>query len=152
MRCIVFSTKINIRNIIQFLTYALIGSTNVLIDLIVLNILWHVTGMYRGNINYLFKLISFSIYSTTGYYLNKRYTFNHGKSTPKNTSSYFGYVGLLAILSFLDAIIISNLTLIHFHHIHKELWANICAVFGAMMTGMIGFIINKLYIFRKQHP
>ena len=96
-----------ISNLFQFISYAIIGGSNVLIDLSVFNILWKVTGLSQGNINYLFKLISFSIYSTTGYLLNKNVTFESNGTK----SSYLKYVSLLAFLSFLDAVLISKLTL-----------------------------------------
>ncbi len=54
---------------IEFIKYASIGALNVIIDFSVLNLLWFLTGLYSGNINYLFKLISFLIYSVNGYIL-----------------------------------------------------------------------------------
>ncbi|GKU25655.1 GtrA family protein [Clostridium folliculivorans] len=135
-----------LKAIIQFITYSLVGSSNVIIDLIVLNILWTVTGLTVGRINFLFKLISFCIYSTSGYLLNKKFTF---KSESKS-SSYFGYVSLLGILSFLDAVIIANLTRHNIFHIHRFFWANISAFLAAMLTGILGFIINKFVIFNKE--
>ncbi|GFZ31841.1 membrane protein [Clostridium zeae] len=135
-----------LRAIIQFITYSMVGASNVIIDLIVLNILWAVTGLTVGRINFLFKLISFCIYSTSGYLLNKKFTF---KSEAKS-SSYFGYVSLLGILSFLDAIIIVNLTRHNIFHLHNRyFWANISAFLAAMLTGILGFIINKFVIFNK---
>lgn len=47
------------KGFIEFIKYASIGALNVLIDFLVLNLLWFLTGRYSGNINYLFKLISF---------------------------------------------------------------------------------------------
>lgn len=63
------------KGFIEFIKYASIGALNVLIDFLVLNLLWFLTGRYSGNINYLFKLISFSIYSINGYLLNRKFTF-----------------------------------------------------------------------------
>ncbi len=63
------------KGFIEFIKYASIGALNVLIDFLVLNLLWFFTGMYSGTINYLFKLISFSIYSINGYFLNKKLIF-----------------------------------------------------------------------------
>ncbi len=136
----------NLSSIIQFITYTLVGTSNVIIDLIVLNVLWAISGHYLGEINYFFKLISFSIYSTTGYFLNRKFTFK----TKACAKSYFSYISLLAVLSFLDAIILVKLTQIHIFHIPRELRANASALFAAMITGIFGFIINKTIIFKKQ--
>ncbi|WP_160672808.1 GtrA family protein [Clostridium sp. C8-1-8] len=132
--------------LLQFITYSMVGASNVIIDIIVLNILWTITGRYFGPINFLFKLISFCIYSTSGYLLNKHFTFK-GDS---NSSSYFGYVSLLGILSFLDAVIISYMTMHNVFHLHRHMWANICAMLAAMATGLIGFLVNKFIIFNKE--
>ncbi|MDD7792967.1 GtrA family protein [Clostridium sp. 'White wine YQ'] len=142
----------NYKSIIQFITYALVGASNVIIDLIVLNILWFASGMYIGRINYLFKLISFAVYSTTGYLLNRKYTFK----TKASIKSYFSYISLLAVLSLMDAIILVKLTRLNPFHLHRGLNANLSAFTAAMATGLIGFIINKFIIFRKkshnEHP
>ncbi|MEQ8154272.1 MAG: GtrA family protein [Clostridiaceae bacterium] len=138
-------SKIKLNSIIQFMTYALVGASNVIIDLLVLNILWFVSGMYIGKINYLFKLISFLVYSTSGYLLNRTYTFK----TKPTIKSYFSYVSLLAVLSFIDAIMLVELTKMNPFHLHRGLNANLSAFFAAMTTGIIGFMINKFIIFKK---
>lgn len=136
----------NLSSIIQFITYALVGASNVIIDILVLNILWAVSGHYLGEINYIFKLISFSIYSTTGYLLNRKFTFK----TKACAKSYFSYISLLAVLSFLDAIILVRLTELNPFHLPPEVCANASALFAAMITGVFGFVINKTIIFKKQ--
>ena len=131
--------------IIQFITYALVGASNTIIDIIVLNILWALSGHYIGEINYLFKLISFSIYSTTGYLLNRKFTFK----TKACAKSYFSYISLLAVLSFLDAVLLVHLTQLNPFHLPPEICANASALFAAMLTGVFGFIINKTIVFKK---
>lgn len=140
------SNKRFIKNIIEFISYATVGASNVLIDILVFNVLWRITGHSIGNINYLFKLISFSIYSTTGYLLNKNMTF---KSSGEK-GAYFKYASLLAFLSFLDAALIVKLTKFNIFHIKHILWNNICVLFAAMATGLLGYIINKFFIFAKK--
>lgn len=135
-----------VKNIIEFISYATVGASNVLIDILVFNLLWKITGHSIGNINYLFKLISFSIYSTTGYLLNKNMTF---KSSGEK-GAYFKYASLLAFLSFLDAALIVKLTRFNIFHIKHILWNNICVLFAAMATGLLGYIINKFFIFAKK--
>lgn len=134
-----------LNNLFQFISYTIVGASNVLIDLLVFNVLWKVTGHSHGNINYLFKFISFCIYSTTGYLLNKNVTFE--RNDTKN--SHLKYVSLLAFLSFLDAVIISKLTLFHPSHIRHFYWNNLSVLFASIITGILGFIINKFLIFKK---
>ncbi len=140
------SNKGFFKNIIEFISYATVGASNVLIDILVFNFLWKVTGHSVGNINYLFKLVSFSIYSTTGYLLNKNMTF---KSSGEK-GAYLKYASLLAFLSFLDAALIAKLTRLNIFHIKHILWNNICVLFAAMATGLLGYIINKFFIFAKE--
>lgn len=135
----------NLKSIVQFITYALVGASNVIIDILVLNILWAVSGVYLGEINYFFKLISFMIYSTTGYFLNRKFTFKI-KACVK---SYFSYISLLAVLSFLDAIILVKLTEVNPLSLPPEICANASALIAAMLTGVFGFVINKTVIFKK---
>lgn len=137
-----------IKALIQFISYVLVGSTNFIIDLIVLNILWASTGIRSGNINYFFKLISFSIYSTTGYILNKNFTFNSSK--PKIKSSYLEYVSTLGLLSLIDAIILSKFTLLNIWGVNQTLWANIVNICSCATTGILGFLINKYIIFNSK--
>ncbi|GIM27530.1 membrane protein [Clostridium polyendosporum] len=138
--------KYSINSLVQFITYTMIGTSNVLIDIIVFNLFWAITGHYAGKINYLFKIVSFAIYSTTGYLLNKNFTFK----TKGKPSSYFQYITLLAFLSFLDAVMIANLTIHRPFGLDRRIWGNICVLLGAMATGIIGFAINKFYIFKHK--
>lgn len=138
--------KYSINSLIQFITYTMIGTSNVLIDIIVFNLFWAITGHYAGRINYLFKIISFAIYSTTGYLLNKNYTFK----TKGKPASYFQYISLLAFLSFLDAVMIANFTIHRPFGLRRRTWGNICVLLAAMITGIFGFLINKFYIFKHK--
>ena len=133
------------KQLIQFLSYTSVGASNVLIDIIVLNTLWGVSGIYTGKINYFFKLISFCIYSSTGYLLNKHITFQSNGGF----KAYIKYVSLLAGLSSIDAVMIVHLTVIHFNNIPVKIWSNLSILIAAMSTGIIGFIINKFLIFSK---
>lgn len=144
MKCKFKGEKLN--SILQFISYASVGASNVIIDIIVLNILWKITGKCTGNVNYLFKFISFLIYSTTGYLLNKHVTFKSNGGI----KAYFKYVALLAVLSAIDAIIIVHLTLIPID-IPITFWSNICALLASMTTGILGFLINKFLIFSKKN-
>ncbi|MGO5093818.1 GtrA family protein [Clostridium sporogenes] len=128
---------------IEFIKYVSIGALNVIIDFSVLNLLWFFTGLYSGNINYLFKLISFSIYSINGYTLNKKFTFK-----TKN-SSYIQYASVIGIAAILNGIILSNLSSYNFLNVSQVIWSNISALIASMSTGILSFLINKFFIFKK---
>ncbi|NFM25919.1 GtrA family protein [Clostridium sporogenes] len=128
---------------IEFIEYVSIGALNVIIDFSVLNLLWFFTGLYSGNINYLFKLISFSIYSINGYTLNKKFTFK-----TKN-SSYIQYASVIGIAAILNGIILSNLSSYNLLNISQVIWSNISALIASMSTGILSFLINKFFIFKK---
>ncbi|AJD30518.1 MULTISPECIES: GtrA family protein [Clostridium] len=128
---------------IEFIKYASIGALNVLIDFLVLNLLWSFTGMYSGNINYLFKLISFSIYSINGYFLNKKFTFK------TKDSSYIQYASVIGIAAILNGIILSNLSSYNLLNVSQVLWSNISELIASMGTGILSFLINKFFIFKR---
>lgn len=113
-----------------------------------MNILWASTGIQSGNFNYLFKLVSFSVYSTTGFFLNRKYTFHSSNTAGK--SSYIEYVSTLGILSLIDAVILSKFTTLNIWNINPILWANIIDISAGAMTGTLGFLINKFIIFNKK--
>lgn len=137
------------KGIKQFILYSIIGGSNFLIDLGILNILWHVTGIYQGFTNYIFKFISFCAYSTNGYYWNKRFTF---KSDSKS-NSYFKYASVLGVAMLINASILSIMTMNNIFKVNPKLWANISSLTGSIITGIASFLINKFFIFeKKQSP
>ena len=129
-------------NFMQFIKYTLIGGINVLIDFGILNILWIITGIYKGYINYLFKFISFIAYSTNGYFMNKKFTFK------SNNNSYFKYISVLAVTAILNAFILSNLSMHNFFNFKPIIWSNISALIASIVTGIISFLVNKLFVFK----
>lgn len=126
----------------QLTLYALIGGSNVIIDFTILNILWKITGIYKGAINILFKAISFTAYSINGYYWNKKYTF-------KGEGSYLKFASVMGTAAMLNAIILSIMSNKNILGISQILWANISALTASMTTGIGSFLINKFYIFKK---
>lgn len=127
-------------NIKQFILYALIGFSNVIIDFSILNILWRTTGIYKGSINILFKLISFVFYSLNGYYWNKKHTF-------KTDGSFLKFASVLGIAAIINSIILSIMSLYNILGLSDLLWSNICALVASIITGIGSFLVNKLYIF-----
>lgn len=129
------------KSIKQFILYVIIGTSNFLIDFFILNILWKVTGIYSGYINFLFKGISFLAYSTNGYYWNKKYTF-------KTEGSYIKFASVLGAAAIANAFILSNLSLYNLLGISQILWSNISALTASITTGTASFLINKFIVFK----
>ncbi|PRR79355.1 hypothetical protein CLLI_08350 [Clostridium liquoris] len=130
------------KNIKQFILYAIIGGSNFFIEFFILNILWKITGLYSGYINFLFKGIAFIAYSINGYYWNKKYTF-------KTEGSYVSYASVLGAASIVDAFILSNLSLHNLLGVSQVLWSNISALTASITTGVASFLINKFAVFKN---
>ena len=125
----------------QFILYAIIGTSNFLIDFFILNTLWKITGVYSGYINFLFKAISFLAYSANGYYWNKKYTF-------KTEGSYIKFASVLGAAAIVNAFILSNLSLYNLLGVSQALWSNISALTASITTGIASFLINKFIVFK----
>ncbi|MBU3176474.1 GtrA family protein [Clostridium estertheticum] len=147
--------KIN-QSLAQFIKYSIVGAFNTVIDIAVLNILSYTTGITHGKFLFLFNFIAFLIYSICGYYLNINYTFKENGT--KN--AYFQYSSLLFLGMILNSFILVHLTrrnpLIHILHHHRSmahlnhLWLNISMIIGCTILGLLGFFINKFFIFNKK--
>ena len=146
----------NTQSLTQFLKYAIVGGSNTIIDIAVLNILSYSTGITHGKILFLFNMIAFSIYSVCGYNLNKKFTFKENEA--KN--AYFQYASVLFVTMILNSFILVRLTrrnpLIRLMHHHRNivhlnhLWLNMSMVIGCVILGILGFIINKYFVFNKK--
>lgn len=145
-----------LQSLIQFIKYALVGSINIIIDVIILNILSYTTGITRGKMLFVFNLIAFSVYSVCGYALNKRFTF-------RETSSEKAYIQYASVLffsmllnSFMLVLLTSRNPLIHLVHKHRNiiklnhLWFNICILIDSITIGFLGFLVNKFFVFNKK--
>lgn len=137
------------KGIKQFIMYSIIGGSNFLIDLGILNVLWHITGIYAGFMNYIFKFISFCAYSANGYFWNRHFTFKPDNSDPK-ANSYFKYATVLGTAMLVNAFILSVMTMHNIFNINPKLWANISALTGSIVTGIASFLVNKFFIFEKK--
>jgi len=145
-----------IQSLVQFVKYALVGATNVIIDVIILNILSYTTGITHGKMLFVFNIIAFCIYSICGYNLNKKFTFSD--TAPKK--AYFQYSSVLffsmILNSFMLVLLTSRNPLIHLMHHQRNimklnhLWLNISMLLGSMMIGVFGFLINKFFVFNKK--
>lgn len=136
------------KNLLQFITYALIGGSNLIINFIIINILSHITNIYSA-VNthstimlYLFEVTAFIIYSINGYYLNKKFTFK------VNKSSYIKYAFVLGTSAFLNINIFVYLTMHNIVNLPIKLWFNLSKLTASMTVGIMTFLINKFFIFQ----
>lgn len=128
----------------ELIKYASVGTLNVLIDFLILEILMVTTGIYKGFYLAVFNAISFIVYSINGYILNKKFTFKSEKS------SYFKYASILFCTMLLNSFILSTLTLYNLLGVKPLIWASLVKIFASMTTGLLNFIINKFFVFRKK--
>lgn len=132
--------------IIQLVKYGSIGFVNFLINVGVLNLLMYITNITSGFTFYIFVAISFIIYSTNGYLMNKKFTFKY----KANKNPYFQYLAVMGTAAFFNATIISTLTLFNIFKLSPRLWANVVILLASMITGLCSFLINKLVIFKNK--
>jgi len=145
-----------VQSITQFIKYALVGGSNMIIEFTILNILSYTTGITSGKMIFVFNFIAFSIYSVCGYNLNKKFTFR--ETSPKK--AYFQYASVLFVGMITNSLLLIVLTshnpLINIMHHHgnivklNHLWFNICIIMGSMTLGLFGFLINKFFVFNKK--
>jgi len=148
------------QSLAQFINYSLVGVSNTIIEISILNLLSYITGITHGITLFLFNMIAFSVYSIFGYKLNKKFTFKDASRETSSEKAYFQYASVLFFImilnSFLLVILTSRNPLIHlFHHqIHRmtlnHIWLNISMLINSIFLGVLGFILNKFFVFNKK--
>lgn len=132
-------------NLLQFITYALIGGSNVLINLCVLNLLTFLTGIYSNIlVLFLFEFIAFITYSISGYFLNKKFTFK------SNENSYLKYISVLGGSAILNSILFITINSHNIFNLSNKLWLNLSKLTTSMIIGIITFLINKFFVFKNK--
>ncbi|UFH66173.1 GtrA family protein [Clostridium cadaveris] len=140
-----FKTNLKIpKSLIQLLTYSLVGLSNMILDLLIVNILMKIFNTYNGPLLMAFNIISFLLYSLNGYVLNKKFTF---KSEEK---SYLKYMIVLGGSVIIESPLFSLLTTFNIFSLDKVLWANICKIISFTLGGVMCFLINKFLIFKDK--
>lgn len=140
-----FKTNIKIpRSLIQLINYSLVGLSNMILDLLIVNILMKIFNTYNGPLLMAFNIISFLVYSLNGYVLNKKFTF---KSEEK---SYLKYMIVLGGSVIIESPLFSLLTTFNIFSLDKVLWANICKIISFTLGGVMCFLINKFLIFKDK--
>ncbi|WP_373898619.1 GtrA family protein [Haloimpatiens sp. FM7315] len=134
-----------LNNLFQFITYALIGGSNELINLGILNFLAYITHIYSNKLAlFLFEFIAFIAYSINGYILNRKFTF---KSI---NSSYLKYAAVLGSSAIFNTLLFITLNSKNKFNISPELWLNISKLIASITIGIITFLINKFYVFKNK--
>jgi len=115
------------QSLAQFIKYALVGGTNTIIDIAILNILSYTTGITHGKMLLVFNIIAFLVYFIFGFKLNNKFTF---KDSLRGTSSssekaYFQYSSVLFVSMIINSFMLILLTrrnpLIHIIHHHRSI-------------------------------
>jgi putative flippase GtrA len=140
----------------ELIKYALVGCTNVIIDILILNILSYTTGITSGKMLFVFNIIAFLVYSISGYILNENFTFK-GISRPK---AYFQYASVLFFSMIFNTLLLVVLTsynplialipnepnIVKLNH----LWLSLAILANSAVIGLLGFLINKFFVFNKK--
>lgn len=129
----------------QFITYVLIGGINFLLNLGIINLLMYITKIYSGFFMFIFGIIAFIIYSTNGFFMNKKLTF---KSNTKNTA-YFSYISVMAIAAIVNSTLLTLFSSYNFLNINPLIWANISIFLTSIITGTLSFLVNKFFVFKS---
>lgn len=136
--------KIN-KNIAEFFKYGIVGTINVILDFFILNLLMYIFSVYRGRFLIVFNVISFIVYSSNGYYLNRKFTFK------SNNSSYFLYITVLGSAMIINSYILYYISINNFMNISKVLWANYAKLFASFISGIFSFLLNKYFVFNQKN-
>ncbi|MEK6266090.1 MAG: GtrA family protein [Clostridium sp.] len=140
----------------ELIKYALVGCTNVIIDILILNILSYTTGITSGKTLFVFNIIAFLVYSISGYMLNENFTFK-GIARPK---AYFQYASILFFSMIFNSLLLVVLTsynplialipnepnIVRLNH----LWLSLVILTNSAVIGLLGFLINKFFVFNKK--
>ncbi|NCN07267.1 GtrA family protein [Candidatus Falkowbacteria bacterium] len=121
----------------QFVKFALVGSSNMVVDFVVYLFLTRNLHMYY----IVAAVMSFVVAVTWSFFLNRKWTFSHnGKNT---TSQYIKFFAVNTIVMVLN--LSSLFILVDLFNIYDLVAKLIAAVFLAILN----FSLNKVWTFRK---
>lgn len=129
---------LNINSFIQFFKYSLVGISNVAVSL-----LFFYSMIYLFSVHYLVaNIIAFIAGLTNSYIFNNKWVFRSNSIDPK-TSLKFLSVNLTNF-------IINSLLLVFFVEqvALSPFWAQPIII---LITTVLGFFLNKFWVFRKDH-
>lgn len=136
--------------IFQIVKFALVGTLNAFIDLGVLNLLILVSGIATGFLFSVFKGISFLLATINSYFWNKFWTFRKRGTAPypKEFLQFF----VITVIGFLINVGTASLIVNVFgpqFGMTENLWANVGAIFAAIIAAIWNFLGYKFLVFKK---
>ncbi len=134
----------------QFIKFCIIGTSGLVIDFSVLNLLSTATSIYAGPFIALFNAVSFSVAVSNSYYWNRRWTFRH--QGPVSASSVSRFMLVNAGGAFLNSAIVFILTTFvpPLFAVHPQLWLNAAKIIALPISTFWNFLGAKYFIFRAE--
>ncbi|MBF0343897.1 MAG: GtrA family protein [Nitrospirae bacterium] len=133
----------------QFLTFALIGMLNTLVDLLVMNVETLLTGLKHGLPFALQKGVSFMTAVFFSYYFNKRFTF-HDKSTDKDKKKLVQFFIISSVGMTINVMVATLVVTLagRYANINSQVMVNVGALCGTASGLIWNFIGYKLWVFK----
>jgi len=137
----------------QFVRFGLIGGLNTGVDLIILNALMLMAGIYDGTGYTAFKAISFCAAATFSYFMNKYWAFKDKtkKKQVQQFSQFFAVslVGAIVNVTVATIIVTYAKPIIGTEIINDALWGTVGALGGTAFGLIWNFLGYKLFVFKK---
>lgn len=149
---VIFLPEKTAKTAVQFCKCSLVGASNTLVDLAVLNLLIFITSIDSGIYIAIFAGVSFIIADINSFLWNKFWTFRDKKKTPQELSKQiFKFLcislGGLAINVLTVQVIVNVVG--HQWGIKAALWANIAKICAIFLTIIWNFTGYKLVVFKN---
>ncbi len=135
----------------QIIRFAVVGVINTAIDLIVLNILIHVTGHGEKGLYYsLFKAIAFVIALANSYFMNKHWTFA-GQGTSNRIIEISEFT-IVSLIGFVINVAVSSAVVNWIPPVFglDKFWPSFGALCGTAIGLIWNFVGYKLVVFEKK--
>jgi len=148
-----------LRVLAQGARFLLVGGSNTLVDITILNVLTAATQQYAGVWFPMFKGISFLVAVVNSYFWNKYWTFAEQKNGKQNTNQALGQKGkefaqfvvvsgIGFLLNVATATVVVNVIGPQFD-ISEKAWGTMGALAGTLVVLTWNFLGYKFIVFRK---
>ena len=137
----------------QFVRFGLIGGLNTGVDLVILNTLMFLAGVYEGTGYSFFKAISFCAAASFSYFMNKHWAFKDRtkKKQVQQFSQFFAVsvVGAIINVSVATIVVTYAKPIVGTALINDALWGSVGALGGTAVGLIWNFFGYKLLVFKK---
>jgi putative flippase GtrA len=133
------------RTVFQVAKFIVVGGSNTIVDLGILNLLILFSGFAAGIPFVIFKGISFLLAVSNSYFWNKRWTFASNKEV------FWQFLAVSAIglmLNVAAASLVVNVVGPQFG-LSPKIWANVGAITGTLIVMSSNFLGYKFLVFKK---